>query len=538
LSQVGLKFCLRKTKTSGPGRKVGELFAYISRSAGLSGFDWLTEGMRLLANEQFSWSRDFFCPAMSDAWDVQKNLILEAEGLAILLRRMLGCLREPTVKNGAWATSTNLLVPDKLRTFWSGHSARHTLPSIAAALDVGKDRRDFLGRWCYAQHGSQDYILTSRQVVHGIQNLISKTVLEGNADGGYIEEEVLAGVKQACADLALDQQMILRRHMVSKWDAIAKCWKLHGRYPHIMIRPEQLQGASGDIGAQLPGPFHAWNAEESLGEAPYFVTVSRKGCQAQSVVRAVGPRLSELDALKCPAHLVAMSAVDLPAGVTQDAALDFFEKNLTTELLHIFNECGVPVGLQYKLGQHFKNVKKFSTYADARSDVRAALKADHALEATNQDTRAAVASVVSAWESCREFSAKESELKAEARVLGVSRPIKQTEHQAMRISYEKTFGSLDEVVEPSADYLSTKMEEVENGEIVASPFSDVTSKRKVKTLGIQTSVDAGGHVRIVKQRNQGSLPQNTEDLRTVLRVEGNAWVFLASKYKNKIFLKI
>ena len=130
-----------------------------------------------------------------------------------------------------------------------------------------------------------------------------------------------------------------------------------------------------------------------------------------------------------------MSAVDLPGGVTQDAAFDFFEKNLTAELLHIFNECGVPVGLQYKLGQHFKNVKKFSTYADTRSDVRAALKADHSLEATNQDTRAAVASVVSAWESCREFS---------------------------------------------------------------------------------------------------SLPQNTEDLRTVLRVEGNAWVFLASKYKNKV----
>ena len=89
-----------------------------------------------------------------------------------------------------------------------------------------------------------------------------------------------------------------------------------------------------------------------------------------------------------------MSAVDLPAGVTQDAAFDFFEKNLTTELLHIFNECGVPVGLQYKLGLHFKNVKKFSTYADTSSDVRVALKADRALGATNQETRAAVASVV------------------------------------------------------------------------------------------------------------------------------------------------
>ena len=232
-----------------------------------------------------------------------------------------------------------------------------------------------------------------------------------------------------------------------------------------------------------------------------------------------------------------MSAMDLPAGVTQDQALDYFDKKMTTELLRIFNECGVSVGLQYKLGQHFTSVKKFSTYADTRSDVRAALKADHSLEATGQETRAAVAAVVSAWESCREFSTKESGLKAEARVLGVSRPITQTEHQAMRASFEKTFGSVDEVVEPSADYLSTKMEEVENGEIVASSLSEVTSKKKVKTLGIQTSVDAGGHVRIVKQRNKGSLPQNTEELRTILRVEGNAWVFLGSKYRNKVFFK-
>ena len=83
---------------------------------------------------------------MNDTWEAQKNMVLEAEGLAVLLRRMLGSLREPIVKNGAWATSRNLLVPDTLRTYWSGHSARHTLPSIAAALDVGKDRRDFLGR--------------------------------------------------------------------------------------------------------------------------------------------------------------------------------------------------------------------------------------------------------------------------------------------------------------------------------------------------------------------------------------------------------
>ena len=54
-------------------------------------------------------------------------------------------------------------------------------------------------------------------------------------------------------------------------------------------------------------------------------------------------------------------------------------------------------------------------------------------------------------------------------------------------------------------------------------------------MGIQTTVDTGGHVRIVRQRNTGVMPQHTEELRTVLRVEGNMWTMLASKFKNKPF---
>ena len=32
---------------------------------------------------------------------------------------------------------------------------------------------------------------------------------------------------------------------------------------------------------------------------------------------------------------------------------------------------------------------------------------------------------------------------------------------------------------------------------------------------------------------EGFMPQGTEELRAVLRVEGNMWTFLASKYKNR-----
>eukprot|EP00439_Symbiodinium_sp_Y106_P016389 s9178_g2.t1 len=214
-------------------------------------------------------------------------------------------------------------------------------------------------------------------------------------------------------------------------------------------------------------------------------------------------------------------ATALPADVSEAAALDYLDKEVSSDLVHIFQECGVPLGLQYRLAQNFKNVKRFSTYADTRVDVRTALKDDHALEATNQASRAAVASVVSAWETSKDYASKESELRAEARMLGVSRPVTQTEKQAMRIAFEAAHGSLEEAFEPSDDYISAKLEEIENGEVAASALSEVTSRKKVRTMGIQTTVDTGGHVRIVRQRNKGVMPQHTEELRTVLRVEGN-----------------
>ena len=228
------------------------------------------------------------------------------------------------------------------------------------------------------------------------------------------------------------------------------------------------------------------------------------------------------------------AALTLPAGVSNDDALDYLDKNLTSDLLHILQECGVPLALQYKLGSDFKNVKRFAAYADSRTGVREALKTDHTLEPADQVTRAAVASVVSAWESCKEYSSKESELRAEAKVLGITRPVTQTERQAMRASFEATYGKVEESFEPSDDYVSTKMEEIENGELSASSLSEVTSRKQVKTMGLQTSVDTGGHVRIVKQRAKGVMPQNTEELRAVLRVEGTAFCYLASKYRNKV----
>ena len=113
----------------------------------------------------------------------------------------------------------------------------------------------------------------------------------------------------------------------------------------------------------------------------------------------------------------------------------------------------------------------------------------------------------------------------------------QTDRSAMRAAYEASWGKLEEAFEPSDDYLSAKMEELESHEPCASTLDQVTSSKTTKTVGIQTAVDSSGHVRVVKQKKRGTFPQGTEDLRTALSVEGNMWCYLSTKYRNKAMLQ-
>ena len=77
-----------------------------------------------------------------------------------------------------------------------------------------------------------------------------------------------------------------------------------------------------------------------------------------------------------------MSATDLPAGVTEDAAVQYMSSKVDADanLAHLFQESGVPIGLQYKIGQQFKTVRASASYEDDRSKVRA-MKSDFSLAA-------------------------------------------------------------------------------------------------------------------------------------------------------------
>ena len=59
MSGTCVRMILRRTKTTGPGRRAVEVPAYVARDASLSGEDWLGQGWELYHSPAFQNDRDY-----------------------------------------------------------------------------------------------------------------------------------------------------------------------------------------------------------------------------------------------------------------------------------------------------------------------------------------------------------------------------------------------------------------------------------------------------------------------------------------------
>ena len=273
LSQLGLKVVLNRTKTSGAGKSVGRLSAFVMRGVCLSGFDRLGAGFQLLADARLSFKRDYLCVSFCDDWETARQGFLEPECVALYIRRVLKTLKTPVQQGGHLKLASNeSLLPEEAVTYFTGHSGRRTLPSLAAAAGVSKDLRDFLGRWSAAKHGSADYTLTSRQVVHGVQTSVCRAILEGSPAPGIVEEEQLNEIQEFFSKRGGPPLQLKKRLQMMTWDSAAGSWKWGGSFPLIKMTPDVFARAQGSQSVQF-----VREVEESAINAPFFVTISRSG---------------------------------------------------------------------------------------------------------------------------------------------------------------------------------------------------------------------------------------------------------------------
>ena len=127
-----------------------------------------------------------------------------------------------------------------------------------------------------------------------------------------------------------------------------------------------------------------------------------------------------------------------------EAQRQFVRDNMDADLQFILGESGVELEHQVAIGRHYGSLRKFTALGDDRGAIRTCCQQDFAIPNDTPAARAQIASVVAAWETAKEYMAKEVELKAEAKVLGQPRVLQIHERQAMIRAVENIHGQLND----------------------------------------------------------------------------------------------
>ena len=165
---------LLRSKTTGAGKRNRELPMAVSVEASLLGTDWLLSFLEDL-EETKKGPRDYLLQNSTFDGAEAKNTEKSYTDSAAETKWILGQLRLPTLKDGKWTESEELLLPVSCIAGFSEHSGRSVMPSAAVAVEPEKTKRDMLGKWLLGG-GSVDYTRTFRSVVSKMQKDIVKAV--------------------------------------------------------------------------------------------------------------------------------------------------------------------------------------------------------------------------------------------------------------------------------------------------------------------------------------------------------------------------
>ena len=279
LSNFGLRVVLGRSKTTGPDKAQEEVAAHVLRSISLTGVDWIGEGFEIWTSEPFDFRRDFLVMEPNKDWTGPKRKFVTPSGLSSLIGALLSNIETPRRRNPGWDVNMGShLLPDGLEKFFTGHSPRNFLTSVAAVLGFSKDERAYLGRWMMGSVSAEEYVRTSRQVIYKIQRSVNRALLEGR-DEQYFEDEQIDRLCAFAESTGANPNRIRKRHSVMN-NVSGRCC-LGGIYPALEINLEEREVVDNfiddDDDKTERVAFHSRKDAEGTGVVTkYFITVSRR----------------------------------------------------------------------------------------------------------------------------------------------------------------------------------------------------------------------------------------------------------------------
>ena len=245
---------LMRSKTSGAGKRVRELPVSVWGGCNLAGQLWIEQGLELLTDSGDQ-ARDYLLrKPTADLGDWKDGMASFADSAALSVE-LFKRIKTPVYNDlsRSWSQGAEVLVDKRIAHFWTEHSPRNFLPSVLIQLEVGKEKRDMLGRW--SPSGSDDYIRTYRSTVLGLQKQATDHIKQ--ADDRLDESDVLDRLGRFGRDrLGLEQDQVeglvkqLRGRMESFWKQLKASSSDHIPSPAVSLLT--LPHTSAQICTTLP----------------------------------------------------------------------------------------------------------------------------------------------------------------------------------------------------------------------------------------------------------------------------------------------
>ena len=206
---------LRRTKTSGPTRRIKEMPLCVSEAAFFENTAWLKVGFELL-QWLATFSRDYLLPKLKPNFAVFEKKMAEYADVVAVSAAILQRAGIPAIAQG----------------FWTEHSERAVLLTGLSVLGVTGPEKDLLARW--KPEGSDTY---ARSYGGRVAKLQLKFAVAGREENRYhtLDEREVASSLQ---DWLKDRHSLPEETATEVADKLAETWRDQAP-PIVLVRSQQ-----------------------------------------------------------------------------------------------------------------------------------------------------------------------------------------------------------------------------------------------------------------------------------------------------------
>ena len=183
---------------------------------------------------------------------------------------------------------------------------------------------------------------------------------------------------------------------------------------------------------------------------------------------------------------------------------------LSAELRFLLGNSQIPLEVQAVIASlGLTDIDVFAKIADDVAGFRVFVVDDLHIATDATKKKVLTARLVGAWETACVRGVKRKADEADRRVGDLPRRLEKSAHLTLRKAFADVHKDEDEELLPAKKYVESKLDEIEDGELVAEPLQSVIAK----------SSSEGKK----SQETKGHLPTNPEELRSTLAVMANCW---------------